>query len=182
MHLLGERLEDAGGGRHAHAGEGEGDPWVPAELVAELALHDWPGNVRELSNVTLHFVLENRERARGRITDELRRLLQPRSPSVAPEQSSSRRETTELDDRDILEALRAEKFSRPRAARRLGVSKSYFYKRLQRLESVRPADHIPPEEIRSALDAAGGDVGTAAERLEISTRALLLQMRRVRPS
>ena len=44
------------------------------------------------------------------------------------------------------------------------MSKSYLYKRLGRLEGVRPAGDIPSDEIQSALEAAEGDVGAAAER------------------
>ena len=182
LHLVAERLRAMGDPRTVFSPDPEADPWIPAEFVAALALHDWPGNVRELSNVTLHFVLENRERSRGRITDELRRLVQPRGAVAEAAGAPESKDAAGLADAEIVAALRAEKFSRPRAARRLGVSKSYLYKRLERLEGVRPAADIPPEEIQSALDANHGDVGAAAERLEVSTRALLLQLRRVRAS
>jgi two-component system, NtrC family, nitrogen regulation response regulator GlnG len=182
LHLVAERLRAMGDSRPLLSAEPGADPWIPAEFVAALALHDWPGNVRELSNVTLHFVLENRGRARAKITEELRRLVRPRGPVAAPAGIPEAKDASEIGDAEIVAALRAEKFSRPRAAQRLGVSKSYLYKRLERLDGVRPAAEIPREEIQSALDANHGDVGAAAERLEISTRALLLQLRRVRTS
>jgi two-component system nitrogen regulation response regulator GlnG len=180
LHLIAERLQAMGDSARALPADPEADPWVPAEFVAGLALHDWPGNVRELSNVTLHFVLENRGHARARVTDELRRLIRPRSGGAEPEASGAPRDASEISDPEIVAALRAEKFSWPKAARRLGVSKSYFYKRLDGLEGVRTAADIPPDEIQSTLDSLGGDVEAAAEKLEISARALLLQMRRVR--
>jgi two-component system nitrogen regulation response regulator GlnG len=190
MHLIRERLQIMGEDPQPLLERTDGDPWIPAEFVADLALHEWPGNVRELSNVTLHFVLENRQRARAKVTDDLLRLVRRRREPierlepVEPPSSGSVaiRYAAELSDQQILEALRAEKFSRPRAARRLGVSKSFFYKRLDRLEGIRQADQIPPDEIRSALDASDGDVGGAAARLEVSTRALLLHLRRIRQS
>jgi DNA-binding NtrC family response regulator len=86
-----------------------------------------------------------------------------------------------VSDADIIAALQAEGYRRERAAKRLGVSKSYLYKRLQGSPASRSVQDISTDEIRSALSDCGGDVGAAAERLRVSGRALRLQLKRIEP-
>lgn len=93
---------------------------------------------------------------------------------------SSPTRRAEPDDGEILAALLAEEFRRERAAKRLGVSKSYLYKRLEKTPLVPIASEISAEDIRSALAASGGDVASAARQLRISPRALRLQLKRAR--
>ncbi|HET6148448.1 MAG TPA: sigma 54-interacting transcriptional regulator [Polyangia bacterium] len=201
-HLLRGHLQKMGEEhRLERAGDGD-EPFVPAPFVAALALHAWPGNVRELANVALKFAVENRGRARGRAGEELMRLITPRradagaaatTPAIpAPPRSPGTpaaatappavKRAEELSDAELLEAFRAEAFSPERTARRLGLSKSYLYKRLRAHPEVARAHSIPAAEIRAVLRDCSGDVVTAAARLRISTRALRLQLRRLDPT
>ena len=184
FHLLRDRMNTMGEGHRLVAGQPDAEPFVPAAFVAQLALHDWPGNVRELANVALKFAIENRGLARARIGDELRDLVRPhpgvvRTSSQRPGGEDPRKEP---DDAEILAALQTEGFRRERAAKRLGISKSYLYKRLDRNPLVPTAAEIPIEDIRAALTACAGDLRSAADRLRISTRALRLQLKRIGPS
>ncbi|HET6281340.1 MAG TPA: sigma 54-interacting transcriptional regulator, partial [Polyangia bacterium] len=182
-HLLRERLESMGEGHRLESPASSVDPFVPGAYIAQMALYSWPGNVRELANVALKFAIENRGRARARIGDELRNILRPRndrSPETTSTPPASRR-AEEVSDADIIAALQAEGYRRERAAKRLGVSKSYLYKRLQGSPASRSVQDISTDEIRSALSDCGGDVGAAAERLRVSGRALRLQLKRIEP-
>ncbi len=165
----------------------EAEPWVPAAFVAALALHPWPGNVRELSNVALRFVVENRERSVARVSDDIRGLLQrgpgplqsfpEAAPSVASPQPSEARATPPSDS-DLVSAMRAAKFQREPAAKALGISKSYLYRRLERIPEIRSLSNIPSGEVQAALVAALGDFVVAAEKLQVSERALRLHLKR----
>jgi two-component system nitrogen regulation response regulator GlnG len=178
-HLLRERLEATGEGHLLVASGAEEEPWVPGSYVADMAQYDWPGNVRELSSVALSFIVENKQRARGRITDELRRLITPREPpredAVPPE--SAKGNTDALSDEALKRALRDSGYSAEKAARRLGVSKSYFYKRIEKSKLLRGARALELDEIHAAVSTCGGDIAQAAARLEVSERALRLRLR-----
>ncbi|HVU49250.1 MAG TPA: sigma 54-interacting transcriptional regulator, partial [Polyangia bacterium] len=76
-HFLRERLETMNEAHRLSPAVASGEPFVPAAYVAAMAHYEWPGNVRELANVALRFAVENRGRARGRVTDDLRALLRP---------------------------------------------------------------------------------------------------------
>lgn len=172
---------------------GDAEPWIPAAYVAALALHQWPGNVRELSNVALRFVVENREHRVARISDSLRGLLRPRPPEPAPRRMTPRpgpllpvppraERAAELTDAELVSAVEAAKFQRESAAKALGISKSYLYRRLARIPEIRSLADIPNAEVDAALAAAGGDSAVAAEQLRVSDRALRIRLKRTSPS
>jgi two-component system nitrogen regulation response regulator GlnG len=177
VHLLREQSRAMGDSSQVDRSS-DAEPFIPARFVAALALRPWSGNVRELSNVALRFAVENRGRARGGVTEELWSLVRtaPRAAKPAP---PSLPRADDLTDEMLLEALRAENFNRERAAKRLQVSKSYYYERLAAHGRTRHAAELPAEEIAAAVRECGGDWGAAAARLEVSPRALKLQRKRV---
>jgi two-component system nitrogen regulation response regulator GlnG len=180
-HFLRERLESMNEGHRLTPTSADAEPFVPASYVARLARHDWPGNVRELANVALKFAVENRGRARAKIGEDLEAVLRaPRKAAPASEAAlAPDKAASEISDADIVAALEFEGFRRERAARRLGISKSYLYKRLDAGGLAPAADRLPPEEIRSALAACAGEIAAAAARLRVSPRALTLRLKRL---
>jgi len=191
QHFLRQSLGKARAAERLSPTDPDADPWVPAAFVAALALHRWPGNVRELSNVALRFVVENRERSVARISDNIRSLLQPGAPTMLsaapqaappsalllPSESSAARSAL-VSDADLVSAMRAAKFQRESAAKALGISKSYLYRRLASIPEIRSLGNIPIGEVRAALEAAAGDFIAAAERLQVSDRALRIHLKR----
>lgn len=182
-HLLRARLAAMGQGNRGPVAAPMAELQVPAKFMAQLAMYHWPGNVRELANVALKFAIENRGLERAKITDDLMSLItsrpDPAQQSAPPAQATERRD--EPTDGEILEALQAEEFRRERAAKRLGVSKSYLYRRLDQAALVPTAADIPSAELRATIEACAGNLKSAAGRLRISTRALRLQLKRIEP-
>jgi two-component system nitrogen regulation response regulator GlnG len=180
LHLLRTRLGEMGERDPIAAAREDDGSFVPARLVAEMARCAWPGNVRELANVALKFAIDNRKRARGQVTSELLQMLRPRRELArAANTPAPSRKSTDLHDTELLAVFRAERYSTERTARKLGISKSYLYKRLGQNPEVRRARDIDPHDLRTALSASGGKLQDAAARLQISERALRLQLRRL---
>jgi two-component system response regulator HydG len=138
---LRERREDIPGlVRHfleKHKANESGITGVSDEVMARLISYDWPGNVRELENCI------QRALALGtvpeiRMTDLPSNLL----CSVSEPRQDQGTLTTlqELEQRAILEALKATKGDRLRAAKLLGIGKTTIYRKLKEygLEDVAP--------------------------------------------
>jgi len=189
IHFLRQMLGAAPSVDRLSPPEGDAEPWIPAAFVAALALHQWPGNVRELSNVALRFVVENREHSVARVSDSLRSLLRPRPaeppvPRGTPRPAALRPAPSRAEraapptDAELVSAMETAKFQRESAAKALGISKSYLYRRLARIPEIRALADIPGAEIEAALDAEGGDCTRAAERLRVSERALRIHLKK----
>ncbi|MEN8150993.1 MAG: sigma 54-interacting transcriptional regulator [Planctomycetota bacterium] len=100
---------------------------VSPEAMRRLMAHSWPGNVRELANAIEHAFVTARGKAI--LPDDL-----PAGLRSAPE-----RDVPPGDEREmVLEALRAEKGHRERAAARLGVSRVTLWKRMKRHDVTWP--------------------------------------------
>jgi DNA-binding NtrC family response regulator len=104
---------------------------IPYEALVRLQEHDWPGNVRELKHVVDRAVAF----AAGGAVDAFE--LELGTSSAAGER---------LAERDELLALLAVcGWDTEAAARRLGVHRATIYRRMERLEIVRPSR--PPDRI-----------------------------------
>ena len=182
LHLLRSRWAEMGERDWVSAARNDDAPFVPARLIAELARQRWPGNVRELANVALKFAIDNRGQSRGHVSDDLWAMIGPRrAPADGPAVAAPPRKAAELGDAELLTVFRAERFSTERTARRLGISKGYLYKRLDRNPEVRRPGRMSADEIASALAVCSGDVDAAAARLRVSGRALRLHLKRTKP-
>ncbi len=180
IHFIRQRLGAALAMERLNPPGPDPDPWIPAAFVADLALHDWPGNVRELANVALRFAVENRERKVARVSDSLKELLRPRARAdrnPAPQPSRPRRSPLP-SDAELIAAMKSANFQRERAAKALGISKSYLSKRLESIPQIRSVAEIPAPEVRAALELANGDLESAAAALQVSERALKLYVKR----
>lgn len=186
-----ERIGEAG----RLEGEGVAD-WLPTSIVARLARHDWPGNVRQLLNIARQIAIGSRGSSTVRIGPQLERLLQeavagkadasspgrgetPAEPGTAPTPRKRReyRDPSDVDDRELLEALRRNRWTIKRTAQDLGVSRTSLYALIERNPEIRKAADLGREEIASVRQECDGDVVEMSRRLKVSSSGLRQRMR-----
>jgi two-component system response regulator HydG len=124
-----------------HCGSGQPVHGIDDGALEALASREWPGNVRELENAVESAVALSRGSCLSRSD------LQASAPRVYPESTSARLEEAKLSlsldayERCALErALREENGDATAAARRLGIGRSTFYRKLakQGLRAQQP--------------------------------------------
>ena len=113
---------------------GQTPPAMDREAMERLRTYRWPGNIRELENVLRHAMAYSADAQIGvrHLPPELRNG-DPASGHLARKPSRYRAPEHPREERAMIEeALRAEGGNRTRAARRLGMSRSTFWIKLQR--------------------------------------------------
>jgi two-component system nitrogen regulation response regulator GlnG len=184
VHFL--RLELAAMGEERRLDEPgpEGEPWLPAALVASLADHDWPGNVRELRNVARRIAVASRDAPHAELPGGLDRAISPALPASpapastarpAPRPRAAYRPVSEVGEDELLAALRACRWNLAAAAARLRVSRTSLYALAERHGGVRKAADLGPDEIAAALESAAGDLDNAAAALRVSPHGLKIR-------
>jgi two-component system, NtrC family, nitrogen regulation response regulator GlnG len=146
-------------------------PWLPAPLVARLALGDWPGNVRELANTVRQLVISGR----GRDTIEPFPELPPRRVASAPVSAAARR-PREVGEDELVAALAAHGGDLQRTADALGIRRSSLYNLIRRCGRVRTAADLNAAEILASHARLGGDLDRVAAELGVSRRGLRRRM------
>ena len=206
VHFLRRELQAAGEANRLQPPPAGQPSYLPAPIFARLARHPWPGNVRQLHNVIRQIVITNRDRTQFVLDPSVERLLDhadapgaagptrgvasaapdrpsqvPTAPGVAQQRDgdSPSLRAGSLDDEQLLEVLRAHRFNLKASAQALGVSRSWLNQRIDSCSRIRKAIDIPEAEIRACGERHGGDLEAMAAELEVSGRALLLQMRRL---
>ena len=120
--------------------EGRPTPTVTPAALARLSAHAWPGNVRELKTV-LRLALV---RAEGGALLDVEALPPglgggpPPAALSAPPSTEAPRALRELEAHALQEALAASGGNVARAARRLGIARSTFYRMVERFGLVLP--------------------------------------------
>ena len=187
VHFLRRELESVGE-VHRLAEEA----WLPAGLVARLARYDWPGNVRQLRNVVRQLVIGCRGLPHLESGPAVERLL--RHPSAAVEDSSagsspafrtpaepfSRRKPTEINEDELVAALREHRWDLQATAEALHISRPSLYALIESSPRVHKAGDLTTEEILLAHQECGGDVDAMVERLEVSRKALSRRLREMK--
>ena len=172
----------------------EETPWIPASLMRKLVMHEWPGNVRELRNVVRQVVIRCRDKKQLQIQGELLVPAKRREAATLPELEapplgratsgraapggSSRGKTPgDITDDELVAALRQARFRIGATAKALGIPKSSLYYLIQKCPRVRKAKDLSTDELQTAWDETGGDLGEMTGRLEVSSRGIQLRMR-----
>ncbi len=172
VHMLGVEL--------ARTGELEklrpaaGGEWLGAALMARLCAASWPGNVRQLQNVVRQLVISSRGRP-GLGVDAVVEATLPAPRSVVEQTEAAR--PSEISDEQLLVALRANGFRLAATARALGIARSTLYLMVDRCPVIRKAGDLGVDELRAALEAAGGDIDELVTKLEVSRHGLRLRLR-----
>ena len=164
-----------------------GKPWLSPEDMARLVQYSWPGNVRELRNAARQIAIHSRGRPETSLAPSLERRLereahqkpdattQEASVSQAPHGKPTRK-PAELTKTELLDCLRSVDWSPETARKTLGISKNSLYGLMTQFEIPRAQD-LDAETIERALDDCEGDLGFAADGLEVSERGLKLRMK-----
>ncbi len=132
LHFLRLELEELGEG-HRLATSPEDRSFIPAALMARLAVFDWPGNVRQLRNLVRQVVLAGRDAGEPGMWLQAERLFQEAGArKTRPEDSGSRpaavpegpekglrkayRSPDDVTEEELLAALRANRWRLQRVA------------------------------------------------------------------
>lgn len=153
--------------------------WLATDIVDKLARHPWPGNVRQFRNVVRQIVISGRGTDHVTVDGPLERVLEeaqapPAGREAGPDHTSAS-DSSQLDAPGLRDALRRTGYGIAATAKMLGLSKNGLYALMQR-HGVRTARDIDADELRETLTECGSPAA-AAERLEVSERALKLRLK-----
>ena len=162
-------------------------PWLPAPLVARLALHPWPGNVRQLRNVVRQLVIANRGRTEARLDPALEEsLLEPATapqPAAAPPPpvpvQAEPRKPADVTEEELIAALQATRFRPHAAALRLGIPRPSIYHLMKKSPRLQAAAHLTPQDLEAARGRFGTDIAAMAAALEVSEQGLRRRLRQL---
>jgi transcriptional regulator with GAF, ATPase, and Fis domain len=131
------------------AGElGKGPLEFTGAAMGALTSYRWPGNVRELRNE----VLRLESTGKGKVEPDClsRRILRRASTEAGPRKSHPHLSLDDLEKEAlsgvIIDALRSAGGNRAEAARKLGLSRASFYRRLVKYGLLKEADALHPEK------------------------------------
>lgn len=172
-HFAAEERERLGSSVLPGADDPDAPPWCPVALMSRWLREPWPGNVRQLRNRVRQTVIDSRYEPQLRIiahpADSVAATTDEPSSEVG---SAAVRRPHEITDDELLEAMRASRFEPAAAARRLGISRPSVYNRIRAHPTLRTAEDVPEDEMKHTLETVGGDIGAAAQTLEVSARGL----------
>lgn len=199
LHFLGESAA-AMACEHLLPGE-EGDDLLTAtwaEVFQLFACHSWPGNIRELANTARQLLVASEERLvlpaaiLQRLHAQVEYLHAPMerlhaaidSTGTGGNDGESRvapggisRSMKEVGVEEFRRTFAGSSHEVAATARALGVSRQAVYRRIEEHPDLRLAADVPETELQAALEAAGGDVRTAARALSVSEQGLRARLR-----
>ncbi len=178
IHFLVPELEKIGAGNRLKEPPRGKPPWLPAAMVSELIRYAWPGNVRELANLVRRMVagFHNKDAV------DLTQLLEIKTDAATAPKKERRPWRGNIAEEDLVVVMREHKWSIGKTARHLGVSRNTLYSLIEQSPSIRLAKNLSAEEITRASQECGGDMNAAAEKLEVSARALKLHLKKLQRS
>ncbi len=164
-------------------------PWLPADLVARLALHSWPGNVRQLRNVVRQLVLTNRGRDQAQLDATLAEALRepanvpppalPPTPATPTPAYTQPRKPADITEEELLVALKATRFRPHAAAKRLGIPRPSIYHLMNKNPNLRTGADLSLEDLQAAKERFGDDVAAMAAEFGVSEQGLRRRLRQV---
>ncbi|MEM8997850.1 MAG: sigma 54-interacting transcriptional regulator [Acidobacteriota bacterium] len=173
--------------------------WLRGSLFARLAGHDFPGNVRQLKNLVHQLMIIGDRAAPGELSSRLEELLaadhalrgaasaEEKAPSavapapsaVAPVPPKVYRKPADIDEDELLDALRAHDFRILPTAKALGVSRTSLYHMIERSTRVRKPADLSRAELERMADEHDGRVEDMARALEVSKPGLEQRLRQL---
>ena len=149
---------------------------VPEALLARLQRAD--GNGRRLGPRTVDRDGDSVDAAAHHTDFKSRRSSLPSRVAENPSiEFPAPPRLADLDEAGLYEEWVSAGCEVAELSRRLGVSRSSVYRRLESSKRCRLAADVPLGELLKALDTCRGDLGATAERLAVSRRGLEARMR-----
>jgi len=187
VHFARDELQAIGESHRLSPADPYAEPWMPAQLAAQLVRHPWPGNLRQLKNIARRLVIESRGLPRLQIDPRLAAELAAEGPRAAQGALGSRpsidlaslprRKPSEVTEAELLEALRACAWDLKATADRLQIQRPSIYHLIERHPGIRTAGDLGAEEITRCFRDCDGDVDAMVARLQVSKRALIRRIR-----
>ena len=183
--FLATELEKADG--RARLGGNTSRPWLPASVLATLALDTWPGNVRQLRNVATRLAVRFHDRERLKSHEVLPWLREQLSsqddtpPAPAPPRAEAPRrhhyrDPADVSEDELIDCLRANKWQIRPSAKALNLSRGSLYALVEKSDRIRKAKDLSAGEIEEALEANDHKIEAAARALEVSKEGLKIRM------
>lgn len=163
-------------------------PWITAQLAAQLMMFHWPGNVRQLRNIARQLVFGSRKQTRLKLPPRFEQLfhqehrtetlppppLEPKPQFAVPIESTPKmhRKPASITYEELHQALHACDWKPADAARSLGISRSSVYALMQRYPNIKIAESLTHDQINGALEASDGDIDAAARYLQVSSAGM----------
>jgi two-component system nitrogen regulation response regulator GlnG len=166
--------------RHALSARGElsrlaqgtaSSPWLPATVVAALALGTWPGNVRELRNCAAQLAAGNPT------ATTIETIVKPFLPSMTPVSAPSLLSRRPLSRDQLLAALDRTDWNQWHAAKDLGIARETLRKLLANEPQIRAVIKMRLPDLIEQLGQLGGDLRGLSRRLGIDEALLRLRLR-----
>ncbi|PID54865.1 MAG: hypothetical protein CR978_01375 [Gammaproteobacteria bacterium] len=143
-----------------------------AYLFYRMTMRSWHGNVRELENRIRQLMLSN-------LYDSafLQRGTEAKSAVNSGEVRRVLQDPVSLTAQDISQAMREAGWEIAAAARKLGVTRQFLYRRIHNTDELRLVGDIPAEELVQCLREHDGVVDLCAAALRVSRVALERRLR-----
>jgi len=154
-----------------------------AELFHQFVAYSWPGNIRELNNYAQQVALASEEFAA--IPEVVLERLSGSVPGVVDNVEKTTGPTATIfksedySDQEFMAGYKKARYEVQKTARQLGISRQAVYRRISDSPDLCLAGELSDDQIRSALQTCGGDLGAAAMQLKVSKTALRERIRTV---
>ena len=184
--FLTTELEKAAGGDSLDGNTSR--PWLPAAVLAALALDNWPGNVRQLRNVATRLAVRFHDRQRLKshevlpwLQEQLSTPADPSRPAPAPpsQEATPRhqyRDPADVSEDELIDCLRTNQWQIRPSAKALNLSRGSLYSLVAKSDRIRKAKDLSASEIEKALKANDHKIEAAAQALEVSKEGLKIRM------
>jgi two-component system, NtrC family, nitrogen regulation response regulator GlnG len=176
MHFLRQSLRERGGVTVLQDG-GPGRPlWLPPDFMGRLLRHQWPGNGDQLAAVADEVATTCKEGYTIRITKAVERYLD--DPEVADlglglgMPATGHVSADDIDDEDLVGALRAYRWSAVATATHLGTSVRTIHDLIDKSRMFKDASRVSDPAVRAACRQFRSELTLVAEQLQVSRRGL----------
>jgi DNA-binding NtrC family response regulator len=180
IHFLTQELRTLGNETVLQQGTLGKPLWISPDFLGRLTSYYWPGNVDQVQALAEAVASNSHEGLTMRITEPVAALLSNATAYVndlglsAP--SAGRRDPNDVDEMDMVGALRAYRWCATATAKHLGISRRALFELMDRSSAIRPSSGLKEAAVRGQYDRVGGNLALLCEQLEVSRRTLKRQL------